>query len=315
MRQLLDEYLESRQILHLSPLTLKNKRVYIERFIKFCDERGVTKVTETNQELFLRYQKELFHHRYRGKPLVLEVQSKILCELKLFFEWLLEFGYITVNQTTAIKLPKRGVRLPKDVLTHEEVKSIFNAPDLSKPEGLRDRAILECLFSTAVRRFELTSLQVFNIKFNEGLVFIKNGKGKKDRVTVIGQSAMAWIIKYIDEARNKLLGNNQSDTLFVSNHGAPLSNGYLTKLIREYYVKAGVKKKGAVHNFRHACATALVSGKDGTGGMNVKHLSIMLGHSSLSSTEIYLNLAISDVKKAHQKYHPEENNKNRKSDN
>jgi integrase/recombinase XerD len=180
------------------------------------------------------------------------------------------------------------------------METVLAVPDVTTAVGLRDRAIMETLYSTGIRRMELTHLTIQDIDRDRGTVMVREGKGKKDRIVPIGDRALAWIAAYRDRARPELLGDNPDiGALFLNNLGNPLRPFHLTMLTKGYINKADIGKEGSCHIFRHSCATILLEG-----GMDTRHIQEILGHASLESTQIYTRVSIQRLKALHTAIHP-----------
>jgi integrase/recombinase XerD len=173
-------------------------------------------------------------------------------------------------------------------------------PDLSSPIGLRDRAILELFYSSGIRRMEVVNIAIYDVNFDRGVLMIRKGKGKKDRVVPVGQRAMDWIEKYMYEARPLLhCAAVEDNVLFLSVRGTFLNPDHLTALIRKYVEESGIPKKGACHIFRHTMATLMLDN-----GADIRHLQEMLGHADIKTTQIYTHVSIPQLKKVHEMTHP-----------
>lgn len=193
-------------------------------------------------------------------------------------------------------MPKQ---LPKDILSIEEVETVLNQPDLTSPFGIRDRAIMETLYSTGIRRTELVNLTIYSIDQNRGTVFIDQGKGKKDRVVPIGERALAWISKYLDEVRESLLSDPNEGTLFITYQGNGFHPNKLTAIIRDYIKQADIGKSGSCHLFRHSMATLMLEN-----GADVRFIQELLGHARLDTTQRYTHVSIGKLKDIHSATHP-----------
>jgi integrase/recombinase XerD len=163
--------------------------------------------------------------------------------------------------------------------------------------GLRDRAILELLYSTGVRRLELIGLSLHDLDATRGTVHVRHGKGDRDRVVPTGERALAWVEKYIEEVRPRLVVNDDETTLFLTQHGHPFTPSALTYIARQYIEATG--KEGACHAFRHAMATATLEN-----GADIRFIQEMLGHAKVTSTEVYTRVAITKLKAIHAATHP-----------
>ena len=219
--------------------------------------------------------------------------------LRRFFSWLTRSNVLLYNPASDLELPRRGRRLPRDVFTAEEVELVIAQPDVRELSGLRDRAILEVLYSTGLRRMEVVKLTVFDIVHERGTVMVKEGKYAKDCVVPIGDRALTWIEKYVQDARPQLLTNPNDPILFVNRWGEAMTPGALTLIATKYVKASGIGKPGSCHAFRHSCATLMLEG-----GADVRYVQEMLGHDSLDSTAIYTHVSIRALKEVHTRTHP-----------
>jgi integrase/recombinase XerD len=185
------------------------------------------------------------------------------------------------------------------VLSITEVEAIMAGPEVSQTMGNRDRAILETLYSTGIRRMEVVNLKVFDLDAERGTVMVRQGKGKKDRMVPIGERALTWIQKYLDEVRAGLAVNPDDGVLFLTAEGEAFTPNRLTQLVREYVDKAKLKKRGSCHLFRHTMATLMLEG-----GADIRFNQAMLGHAELSTTQIYTQVSIRKLKEIHDATHP-----------
>ncbi|HEV2395930.1 MAG TPA: tyrosine-type recombinase/integrase [Candidatus Sulfotelmatobacter sp.] len=185
------------------------------------------------------------------------------------------------------------------MLSIAEAEQVISQPDIHDPLGLRDRAILETLYSTGVRRLELIHLKLYDLDLARGIVTIRQGKGKKDRVIPIGDRAVAWIEKYLADARSRLVVEPDAGTLFLTADGEEIGRDHLTFMARGYIAQAKIGKTGACHLFRHTMATLMLEG-----GADIRFIQQMLGHAKLSSTQIYTQVSIRMLKQVHSMTHP-----------
>jgi integrase/recombinase XerD len=177
---------------------------------------------------------------------------------------------------------------------------VLAAIDLREPLGIRDRAIIETFYSTGMRRKELINLLMYDINFERGTVFIREGKGKKDRVTPIGERAIAWVSKYLYEVRPLLVTVPDTGVLFLSDHGNPYTADNMTAHVGNLIKKAAnITKKGSCHIFRHTCATLMLEG-----GADIRFIQQQLGHADLRTVEVYTQVSISKLKAIHTATHP-----------
>ncbi|WP_372788615.1 tyrosine-type recombinase/integrase [Leptospira kirschneri] len=207
--------------------------------------------------------------------------------------------YILKNPFLEIKLPRKGRRLPRNILSVEEVERILSVPDLGTPLGIRNRAILELFYSTGMRLFELQKLEIRDIDFLKKRIFVREGKGKKDRVIPVSKRAIDWTRKYLEEVRLGYVKEVDNQSLFLSWKGDPLQTNWILNCVTQAKKKAEVEKKGSTHMFRHTTATLMLEN-----GADIRHIQEMLGHKDLGTTQIYTHVAIRKLKEVYEKTHP-----------
>lgn len=284
--------------MHFSPHTLRTRGNALQFFLRWCDERGLTRPGEISRPILERYRRYTYEYRKPdGKPLSLKTQISRIIAIRTFFKWMARHHHILYNPAGELEMPRGEKRLPT-VLTIENVETIINQTNVNDPLGLRDRAILETLYSTGMRRSELTSLRVYDLELDKGIVAIRQGKGRKDRFVPIGSRAMAWIDKYLLEVRPKLVQEPDDGTLFLTVDGASLG-AHLSDLAHSYVKKANTGKQGSCHLFRHACATHMLEA-----GASLRIIQAILGHERIESTTLYTHVAIDQLKAVHTKTHP-----------
>ena len=284
-----------------SPKTIENREVYLRYFIQWCDERGITKPPDITKPIIERYQRYLFMYRKErdGEPLSTRSQHVRVAPIKAWFKWLARQNYILYNPASDLDLPRLERRLPKNILTVAESETIINQPNTLTPTGVRDRAILETLYSTGMRRMELINLKLFDIDTERGTVMVRQGKGKKDRMIPIGERALKWIDKYQVEVRPSLTMPDDEGTLFLTHLSQAFTANRLTQMVREYIDQADIGKRGSCHLFRHTMATLMLEN-----GADVRFIQAMLGHVSLETTQIYTQVSIRKLKDIHTATHP-----------
>jgi integrase/recombinase XerD len=284
-----------------SPTTVKARERALVYFSRWCDERGLTSPQEVTLPIIERYQRWLYHYRKEdGGVLTFQTQHGRLIPIKAFFKWATRARHLLYNPASELILPRLGRRLPRHVLTAAEAEQVINATDLTKAVGIRDRAILETLYSTGIRRTELIRLTLHDIDIGRGTLFIRQGKGKRDRMIPIGARACSWVDKYLTEVRPEFVMEPDCGTLFISRyeHGA-LHPDFLTTLVRGYVEASGIGKRGSCHLFRHAMATLMLEN-----GADIRFIQAMLGHANLNTTEVYTQVSIMKLKAVHELTHP-----------
>lgn len=297
---MLHRYLVWMETHHFAADTVYVRRTTLSMFLRWCAEREVHQAAEVTRSMVERYQRHLFYYRKRnGCPLSLTSQSHWLIALRSWFTWLTRERLIPMNPTTEMQLPQEEKRLPRHSLTESEAEAVLDQIDVETIFGLRDRAMLETLYSTGIRRRELGRLELADIDRERETLMIRSGKGRKDRVVPIGERALAWIDQYLARSRPELLSNQRSRVLFVTKTGRPMHPNQLSMLVRRYIERAGIAKPGACHLFRHSAATLMLEGD-----ADIRYIQAMLGHASLNTTEIYTHVSIDKLREVHAKTHP-----------
>lgn len=225
-------------------------------------------------------------------------QARIISGIKGFYKYLLIENIITKNPTAMLESPRIGRKLP-DTLSVEEIDSIMSNIDMSKPEGPRNKAILETLYSCGLRVSELIDLKISNLYFESGFIKV-TGKGNKERLVPVGSVAIKFIRQYIEHIRNHLeIKKDCSDIIFLNRRGGKLSRVMVYLIIKDLAEKSGIRKKISPHTFRHSFATHLVEG-----GADLRAVQEMLGHESITTTEIYTHLDREYLRETILSYHP-----------
>ncbi len=297
---LTERFLAYERVRHYSARTIEAHTKMLRRFRLFCEELNLTQARQVTRAVILNYQAYLYHHRKKdGEAMTVATQKHWLGVVKKLFSYLTREGYVLYNPASDLELPRDEFRLPKAVLSHSEVEAVMNVPDLETSLGLRDRAIVEVLYSTGIRREELCNLNKADIDFDRGVVRVVQGKGRKDRYAPIGQRALLWIEKWLVEARTAFCPSINELALFIGTTGQRMTPNRLSAKIHALIQKADLGKKGSCHLFRHAFATQLLEN-----GCDIRLIQSMMGHASIESTEIYTHVSITEMKKAHQRCHP-----------
>jgi len=297
----LTHYLEWLRIKGFSETTVVNREGDLSALIRWCDERQLHAPGEISKPMIERYQRHLYYYRKEnGEPLAYSSQRKRFTSVKAWFKWLTQENYIPGNpasEVAAIKVPKS---LPAKVLSVEEVRHILASLDVSDAEGLRDRAIVEVLYSTGIRRSELCGLLVSDIDRVRRSVFVRKGKGGSDRCIPIGEQALVWVQRYLERGREQLRVNLQEYALFLNVHGEAFTPGGLGHLVKRLLRHAEIECEGSCHLFRHAMATHMLDN-----GAELRYIQAILGHADINTTTIYTHLSIATLQQVHAATHPE----------
>lgn len=296
------QYVEWLRTSYFSEATARERGKRLRYFIAWAAERGLTRPSECTRPVLEAYQGSLFRYRKaNGEPLALTNQAHQIAALKGFFKWLVRSNLLLSNPASDLLLPRIRRRLPKYVLSREEVERVLNLTDVATPRGLRDRAILEVLYSTGLRRMEIAALHVVDVDVERRTVMVREGKGRKQRVVPIGKRALAWVEKYLADARPLLVVPPDEGFLFLTQYGKGYPPGSISNVARRYLVRAELGKAGSAHIFRHTMATLMLEG-----GADLRSVQEMLGHATVSTTEIYTHVSIRRLQEVHAATHPAE---------
>jgi len=269
--------------------TLSAYRSDLKIFSQWLNE---TSLIEVNKKLIQDY----FLYRQSTK-ISSSTQSRVLTCLHSFYQFLLDNNLINTDPTEQLSYPKLEKKLPV-FLNIQEVEKLLEAPNSSSLFGQRDRAMLELLYSCGLRVSELINLSYHNINIKEEFIRI-HGKGNKERILPMGEIAIDYLTAYELNSRPILLKNDQSDSYFLSNRGKAMSRQNFFYIIKAYATQAGIDKPLSPHSLRHAFATHLVQK-----GADLRSVQLMLGHSDISSTQLYTHIQNAQLKAQHEKHHP-----------
>jgi integrase/recombinase XerD len=275
----------------LSSNTLAAYRADLTALSRWLAERGVPMMMTTRADLqgFIAFR---VHAGARPRSTARQLSS-----FRRFFRYLLREGTIKDDPTAQIAMPKIGRSLPKS-LTEEEVESLLAAPAVNDPLGSRDRCMLEVLYATGLRVSELVNLRGAQVNLNQGVIRIL-GKGNRERLIPLGEEAVRWLNEFASGSRAEILLERQTDYLFPTRRGDRMTRQAFWHIIKRYARKAGVNKELSPHTLRHAFATHLLNH-----GADLRVVQMLLGHSDLSTTQIYTHVARERMKELHSTHHP-----------
>ena len=258
-------------------------------FEQWLNSTPLIHASEKNLQDFLGWRVEKKYHSRSN--------ARQISSLRSFYRYLLKEEKVTTDITANIEMPVQGRSLPK-TMTEEDVDALLDAPDTNTPIGLRDRCMLELLYACGLRVTELVSLTIDNINSRQGVVRIL-GKGNKERLIPMGQEALEWLQQYIKLARADLMNESDLPTLFPGRHGRPMTRQTFWYRIKHYTLIAGISCDTSPHVLRHAFATHLLNH-----GADLRVVQLLLGHSDLSTTQIYTHVANHRLQKLHSEHHP-----------
>jgi integrase/recombinase XerD len=297
--ELLTEHLTWLEARRYATSTIDARRRHLARFVSWLEDRGITEPRQVTLPVLERYRLALHRHRKPdGSPLGWGSQAQMLVAVKGLFRWLTLTKRTATNPAAEIELPRRAYRLPRSVLTADEAEQILAVPDITKSLGVRDRAILEVLYSTGVRRAECASLQLPDVELGRGVLLVREGKGGRDRFVPLGDRAAGWVERWL-VLRPRYVVPPDDGWLFLTKRGRPLAPKRLGGLVSRYIEASGTGKTGSCHLFRHTMATLMLEA-----GADVRYIQEILGHAELSTTALYTRVSIGKLQDVHRRTHP-----------
>jgi integrase/recombinase XerD len=286
---------------HLATATLDNYRRSLEDFAVVLNEDDPRQASLDN---LLKWKARLAR-----SGLALSTQNGKVRHLKAFYKWLHKTGRALTDPGKNLPVLRNPKTLPKNVPSAAQVVKLLRVPNTGTTVGIRDRAILELLYSSGLRAGELCKLTVYDLDAEGRTVRIIQGKGRKDRIVPVGRAALDWCRRYLKEVRPTFLPRRKpgrGETLFMSLFGNPMQTAYLYRIVKRCARVAGLAEGTTTHGLRHACATEMLKG-----GASVRHIQEMLGHADISTTQVYTHLAKADLQAVHAKTAPSERRKDK----
>ncbi len=301
IKKLIPVYLNHLKIQGRSPYTIRSARYNLRHFVRFLEAENTASIDDLNEDIIAEYRQELyFCLTARGKPLTLRTQSQMLGVVKGFTRFLKESDYLIRDPADGMRLPRKPRRLPRVILTSNEIKKLLQSIDTRTNRGYRNRIILEILYDTAIRRAEVANIKLHDLDLASGYIRI-SGKGDKDRVVPLSKRVCELVQNYILMVRHTFVNGNDPGWLILNRWGGKMDPNGIWAVVKRCVGLSGIKKNITTHTFRHTCATHMLKA-----GAPARHLQEMLGHESLESTQIYTHVTINDLKEIHAKYHPSE---------
>jgi len=291
------DYLRIRQY---APTTIEAYRIHLKLFLQWCLQRGVTLPVRLTQDIIAHYQGHLARckHPKTGKSFSPGHRRNRLAVVSLFCRWMTQNNHLMYDPTAGmipLKIPKC---IPHNTFTPWEVEKIMQQPDLDTPTGIRDRTIMELVYSSGLRRLEVTRLQINDVHFDRATIFVR-GKGNRDRTVPVGRRALYWLERYLTQGRPLFLPVPNQPALFVNKFGEPLHVQTVSLHISNYIHAADLRKSGSCHSLRHTMATLMLEN-----GADIRFIQEILGHAKLCTTQIYTKVSIGRLKEVHQRTHP-----------
>ena len=301
---LADEFTRSLKIRNLAERTIVGVRWRLGKFFSYLQTQGINHIDGITKDVVRTYQVELYQCiNIKGSQNTIAHQNNMLSAVKQFLIFLHQRDYIVADPARDVQYAKQPKQLPRGVLTPSEARKILHAPDTKTVIGYRDRTILEVLYSSGLRKEEVNNLTLADVDYHDG--FLRTtGKGQKDRIVPIGKIACRYLENYIKSVRPELIKDPYNNHLFLSVRGNRLSKNMVWELVKKYAKSAKIRKNVHPHTFRHSCATSMLKNK-----ADLRTIQKLLGHSSLTSTQVYTHLSVTDLKDVHRRCHPREKDK------
>lgn len=305
MREDLDEviasYIEARLVGGVKEASAAAIRRALEDFRAFLSRREVEDLAEVDETMVQEYLAAVLERSaeraFSSEPWV--YMNAYAYRLRPFFAWAMKTGRMLVHPMSADERPRLPQRLPRASLTPEEVRRLLEATDLRTNGGLRDRAMLEILYSSALRRAEVVKMDLRDWNADARTVLVREGKFRKDRMVPVGEVAALWLGRYLAEARPFFEVESSEQAFFLNRYGRRILHGWVSAMVPIHAKAAGLEKRVTPHMLRHACASHLVEA-----GADLRHVQELLGHSQISTTEVYTRLTQVEVAGAHRRFHP-----------
>ena len=294
------EYLEHLGVRGQTEASVRSESAHLRLLLAWAEDRGLRRLEEITVSVLERYQRYLYHYRKSdGRPLSFRTQRDRLQGVKRFYRHLVRQRVLEMSPAELLEVPRAEKRLPRTILSIEQVEAVLAVPDTRTMTGLRDRAILETFYSTGIRRLEAIHLDLYDVDLEEGTLYVRQGKGKKDRLIPLGERAALWLAKYVEEVRPYLASEPDDGALFLTHLRGRFSPEGMSNVVRKSFDAAGVVGKGSCHVFRHTVATLMLEG-----GADLRFVQVLLGHADITSTQLYTHVALKKLKEVYERTHP-----------
>lgn len=270
-------------------------------FFEFLSSMGIETLGGVTRDVMEQFRSHLFEREYRGRRVTAATQSGSLCQIKVFFRYLEREGFIPLDPTAGLDLPRVRRPLPRVILTEQETTRLLEAMAGNEPIEIRNRAMMEVFYCTGIRNSELRDLTLDDVDLRAAELFVRSGKGRKARKLPLGEEAVSWLREYVEHARPHFVLSPRDHQLFLSTHGGGLGRSVLARIVSDAATRAGLNKHVTPHVLRHCCATHMLRH-----GAGLRQLQELLGHESPMSTQRYTRIEVSDLRKVLERCHPRE---------
>lgn len=295
-----ERWLERMAERNYSETSLSAARWALKMFLDWSRERDLSSPGQITKPILESYQGWLYRYEKKdGERLSVRTQRARLGTLQRFFSWLCKSGFLTANPAADLELPRKPYHALPKALNRDELRRLMGQPDVTDPLGLRDRAILETLYATGMRRGELVALDLGDIDLEASSVHVRKGKGGKGRLLPLGEATLGWLEAYLERSRPRLSMGEGERAFFLSGYGERFNPNYLGNWVARSLKAAGIEKKGACHLLRHSCATHMMEN-----GADLRTIQSILGHARLDTTQIYTEVSLVHLREVYEKSHP-----------
>lgn len=281
--------------------SIKNYRTTLALFARFLKERGIDDVRDVERGTLTAFPAWVMSlTSRRGRPYSTSTRACITSGIRKLFGYLIQEGQLLIDPAVVLKTVRRHRKLPRTILTALEMRRLLAQPDVTTPWGLRDRALLELAYGAGLRFSELADLTIGDLDLAEWVVWVRHGKGERDRVLPLGRWATHWLRRYL-AASDRERRRQGTERVFLTPRGNRLCNDVINQQLRLYVRQAGITSPVTLHTIRHTFATLLLKG-----GADVRKIQRLLGHALLTTTQIYTHLDLDDLRRVQDRYHPRE---------
>lgn len=306
LRELADKYRSWMIATRYAPDTIQGYGLDLVWFLRYLERNGIDRIADVTAETLENYSlwlRTLQNTKHEDRKISMTHVMHRLFSVKQFFGWLVKQMIVLVDPTENMELPRLPAQMPRTILTQKEAQRLMDAPDLKSPVGYRDKALLEVLYSTGIRTAELLKLKVQDFDEKNRTLFVREGKGGKDRILPLPMIAASYLKEYIDLVRPKFAKNKKHDdgVLFVNYTGSAICPNRLHDIFRRNVRAAGIDKPVTAMALRHSIATHLLEN-----GMDIRYIQEFLGHERLLTTQNYAKVTLPGLRKMYNKFHPKE---------
>ena len=289
------QFKERLKALGYADATLEIYQIGLDKFREYLEAHGIADLRTVTKQIMLDYKALVM-----AGTQAMETKALRIRPVKRLFEHLTANNLLLINPAEGIIETCRKHKKIGPTLTQEEMKILLQQPNMSFRGGIRDRAIMEVLYATAIRKNELLSLEVHDVDLRDSVIHVRKGKGKRQRVVPLGKTAAGFLREYLEKIRPLYNRKNPKERrLFLTNEGKPLTGGALNVSLYHYRKQAGINKSASPHVFRRSCATHMLQE-----GADIRYIQKLLGHASLATTQQYCKVIPVDIKKTHKETHP-----------